>query len=141
MFEATELNAQHARTEKLYRMLFGLMAVLLILPVLDDRGAVTRALGCFVSRGLPGEEPNRFCISSVRTTVNEPSPSLVASTGGSSSSGVSPSPSSSEPPSPFPPSPWPPSSPSPDPPESPSSFALSSPSSSLPCGATSTASE
>ncbi len=34
MFEATELNAQHARTEKLYRILFGLMAVLLILPVI-----------------------------------------------------------------------------------------------------------
>jgi phosphate transport system permease protein len=34
MFEATELNAQHARTEKLFRILFGLMAVLLILPVL-----------------------------------------------------------------------------------------------------------
>ena len=46
----------------------GLSADVLILPVLDDRGAVTRALGCFVSRGIPGEEPNRFCISSVRTT-------------------------------------------------------------------------
>lgn len=34
MFEATELNAQHARTERLFRILFGLMAVLLILPVL-----------------------------------------------------------------------------------------------------------
>ncbi len=49
MFETTELNARNQRTQGLYRMLFGLMTGLLILPVLIILGMLIYKGGSMIS--------------------------------------------------------------------------------------------
>ncbi len=49
MFEVTELNEKNKRTEKLYRMLFGIMVLLLVLPVLIILGTLTVKGGSVLS--------------------------------------------------------------------------------------------
>jgi phosphate transport system permease protein len=46
MFEATEINMRHRRTEVLFRLLFGMMTILLILPV-------ALILGILIYKGAP----------------------------------------------------------------------------------------
>ena len=43
-----------------------LAARMLILPLRDDFGAVTRAMGCLITAGRPGRTPRRFAPSGVR---------------------------------------------------------------------------
>ena len=49
MFEVTELNEKNKRTEKLYRLLFGIMVLLLVLPVLIILGTLTMKGGSVLS--------------------------------------------------------------------------------------------
>ena len=49
MFESTDLNARNTRTQALFRALFGLMTVLLILPVLVILGMLIYKGGSVVT--------------------------------------------------------------------------------------------
>lgn len=63
MFEATEINMRHRRTEVLFRLLFGMMTILLILPV-------ALILGILIYKGAP--------VLSLEFLLSEPTNGMTA---------------------------------------------------------------
>lgn len=51
-----------------------LQAQMLVLPLRDDQGLVSRALGCFVSDGRGGRGPRRFTVTRQQVTALEVAP-------------------------------------------------------------------
>jgi len=57
MFEPTALNARNARIQSLFRLLFGLMTGLLILPVLIILATLIHEGGSIISFDFPSRRP------------------------------------------------------------------------------------
>lgn len=66
MFDTPEIQEYQLRSAPSHAP--ALTARLLILPLRDDKGDVTRAMGCLVTQGIVGIPPRRFTVDQVACT-------------------------------------------------------------------------